>query len=166
MNANASLNLDEQLCFALYAATNQIVRAYRSPLAGIGLTYPQYLAMLVLWEHGEQTVKGLADRLGLDSSTLTPLLKRLEAAGYVSRQRDASDERIVRISLTRSGHGLRRPAAQIQRRVACRTRLSQDQFVELRSQLHALASVVANEEAAERSVAVFSKGLHGIEWVI
>ncbi len=153
MITNASLNLDEQLCFALYAATNQIVRAYRGPLAGIGLTYSRYLAMLVLWEHGEQTVKGLSDRLALDSSTLTPLLKRLEADGLVSRQRDPSDERVVRISLTSSGRALRRPASRIQSRVACKTRLSKDRFVKLRAQLHELAAVVAAAQEAEDSAA-------------
>src|SRR4051812_19062690 len=114
-NNTASLYLDEQLCFALYTATNQIVRAYRGPLAELGLTYPQYLAMLVLWQHGEQTVKSLADRLALDSSTLTPLLKRLEAAGLVSRQRDRDDERVMRIALTPRGRALRRPVAEVQR---------------------------------------------------
>ena len=151
MVTNASLNLDNQLCFALYAATNQIVRAYRGPLAEIGLTYPQYLAMLVLWERGEQTVKGLSDRLALDSSTLTPLLKRLEAAGLLSRQRDAGDERVVRISLTPAGRALRRPAAQIQSRVACKTALSKDHFVKLRAQLHELAAAVAAAQEAEGS---------------
>ena len=146
MIPTASLNLDEQLCFALYAATSQIIRAYRRPLAAIGLTYPQYLAMLVLWERGEQTVKGLSDRLALDSSTLTPLLKRLELAGFVIRKRDASDERVVRISATPAGQALRRPAAQIQKKVACKTRLPNDGFVRLRSQLHELAKTMAAEQ--------------------
>ena len=149
MMPTASLNLDDQLCFALYAATSRIVRAYRGPLAEIGLTYPQYLAMLVLWERGEQTVKGLSDRLALDSSTLTPLLKRLESAGFVIRKRDTSDERVVRISATPAGQALRRPAAQIQKKVACKTRLPNDGFVRLRSQLHELAKTMAAEQEAE-----------------
>ena len=147
--ANASMLLDEQLCFALYAATTQIVRAYRGPLATLGLTYPQYLAMLVLWECGGPTVKGLADRLGLDSSTLTPLLKRLEASGFVSRIRDQADQRIVRISLTSRGEALRTPATAIQKRVACKTRLSSRGFVMLRAQLHELAAAIAEEQEAE-----------------
>ena len=149
MSTNSSLTLDEQLCFALYAATNQIIRAYRGPLAEVGLTYPQYLAMLVLWEHGDQTVKGLADRLALDSSTVTPLLKRLEAGGLVGRVRGTIDERVVRISLTPRGDALRGPVAQVQQRVACKTRLSSHGFVKLRTQLHRLTAVIAAEQAAE-----------------
>ena len=143
MSNNASLNLEAQLCFALYAATNQIVRAYRAPLAALGLTYPQYLAMLVLWEQGAQTVKGLADRLALDSSTLTPLLKRLEAAGLVDRARNDADERVVRVSLTPKGRALQQPVAEVQRRVACKTRLSDVDFTKLRAQLKDLALVLA-----------------------
>ena len=140
MDDNASLLLDEQLCFALYSASNHIIRAYRGPLAGIGLTYPQYLTMLVLWQHGEQSVKGLSDRLLLDSSTLTPLLKRLEAAGLVNRQRDRSDERVVRVALTLQGQALRSRAAQIQRHVAQKTRLSNQGFIQLRAQLNELTA--------------------------
>ena len=140
MDDNASLLLDEQLCFALYSASNHIIRAYRGPLAGIGLTYPQYLTMLVLWQHGEQSVKGLSDRLLLDSSTLTPLLKRLEAAGLINRQRDRSDERVVRVALTPQGQALRSRAAQIQRRVAEKTRLSNQGFIQLRAQLNELTA--------------------------
>ena len=140
MDNNASLLLDEQLCFALYSASNHIVRAYRGPLAKIGLTYPQYLAMLVLWQHGEQTVKGLSDRLLLDSSTLTPLLKRLEATGLVSRQRHEGDERVVRVLLTPQGQALRSSAAKIQRQVAQKTRLSNQHFIQLRAQLNELTT--------------------------
>ena len=140
------LLLDNQLCFALYAATNAVTRAYREPLSKLGLTYPQYLAMLVLWEHGAQTVKGLADALQLDSSTLTPLLKRLETAGWVSRARDAGDERIVRIELSAAGKALRRPVSAIQKVVVCRTQLPQAEFVVLRSLLHELAETMANKQ--------------------
>ena len=140
MDDNASLLLDEQLCFALYSASNHIIRAYRGPLAEIGLTYPQYLAMLVLWQHGEQSVKGLSDRLLLDSSTLTPLLKRLEGAGLVNRQRDQGDERVVRVFLTPQGKALRSKAARIQCQVAQRTRLSNQGFIQLRAQLNELTS--------------------------
>lgn len=146
MTSSASLRLDEQLCFALYSATNTITRAYRGPLSQVGLTYPQYLAMLVLWEHGEQTVKGLADRLALDSSTLTPLLKRLAAAGLVSRDRDEADERIVRIRLTPQGKALHAPVAEIQRKVACQTRLTHEEFVDLRSRLHQLVDLMEQTE--------------------
>ena len=149
MNTTSSLRLNEQLCFALYAATNQIVRAYRSPLAKIGLTYPQYLAMLVLWEQGDQTVRELSDRLALESSTLTPLLKRLEAAGFVGRQRSRSDERVVLVSLTPAGQSLRRPAADIQSIVACKTRLPNTRFERLRKELQDLAKTMASPQQAE-----------------
>ena len=138
------LLLDNQLCFALYAATNAITRIYREPLGKLGLTYPQYLVMVVLWERDTHTVKSLAEALQLDSSTLTPLLKRLETAGWVSRTRDSSDERVVRIELTAAGKALRRPVSAIQKGVACRTKLPQDEFVALRQQLHALAETMTD----------------------
>ena len=140
------LHLDNQLCFALYAATNALTRAYRGPLGRLGLTYPQYLVMVVLWEHGAHTVKSLADALQLDSSTLTPLLKRLQAAGWVSRERDGLDERVVRVSLTAEGRALRRPVASIQKDVACRTRLPEPDFIDLRSRLHDLVETMADTE--------------------
>ncbi len=142
------LLLDNQLCFALYAATNAVTRTYREPLGKLGLTYPQYLAMLVMWEQGSQTVKSLADALRLDSSTLTPLLKRMEVAGWVSRTRDAIDERVVRIELTAAGKALRRPVSAVQKGVACRTQLAQTDFVALCGQLHALAQTMAEAEVA------------------
>lgn len=132
--------LDEQLCFALYKATNAITHTYRAPLAALGLTYPQYLVLLVLWECGEQTVGGLAQRLELDASTLTPLLRRMENAGLLTRQRDPSNQRSVRVGLTSQGRSLEAPAAAIQQRVACATRLENPAFEQLRSQLHQLAN--------------------------
>ena len=90
-----ALRLDRQLCFALYGAANRVTRLYRPLLDALGLTYPQYLAMLVLWEASPRTVGALGDALDLDSSTLTPLLKRLEAGGLVARHRDPEDERRV-----------------------------------------------------------------------
>lgn len=136
--SSASLRLDDQLCFALYAATNVITRAYRAPLAKLGLTYPQYLAMLVLWECGMQSVKSLAERLNLDSSTITPLVKRLATAGLVVRERDEIDQRNLHIRLTRAGQAMQARAALIQAGVACQTRLGPDGFVLLRAQLHGL----------------------------
>ena len=96
----ASLLLDEQLCFALYAAQRAVTAAYRPLLDELGLTYPQYLVLLVLWERGETTVKELAAALRLDYGTLSPLLKRLEAAGLVRRERAAHDERSVLVACT------------------------------------------------------------------
>ena len=107
------LLLDRQLCFPLYAATNLLNRLYGPVLKPLGLTYPQYLVMLVLWEEEPQTVGSLGARLYLDSGTLTPLLKRMEAAGLVSRTRDAGDERRVLIGLTERGRALRADALHV-----------------------------------------------------
>ena len=111
--------LDDQLCFALYSAMNALGRAYAPLLEPLGLTHPQYLAMLVLWEKDGLSVKELGRRLFLDSGTLTPLLKRLEVAGLVGRMRDPSDERMVRIRLTEAGRSLREKAREIPYRLAC-----------------------------------------------
>ena len=112
------LQLSQQLCFALYATTHAFNRAYRPLLAPLDLTYPQYLVMLVLWEVDDLTVKEIGAKLQLDSGTLTPLLKRLEAAKLVQRVRDATDERQVRIRLTDSGRALRAKAAGIPKKLA------------------------------------------------
>ena len=148
MSSLDSLHLSNQLCFALYAATNTITRAYRAPLARLGLTYPQYLVLVVLWEPDRKvhTVKGLADALQLDSSTLTPLLKRLEAAGFVTRERQVHDERVVQICLTAAGRALRTPVAAVQQDVACRTRLSEAEFIDFRSRLHQLAQALGQAD--------------------
>lgn len=111
--ADAALLLDHQVCFALYSASLAMTKVYKPLLDTLGLTYPQYLVMLVLWEADGATVSALGDRLHLDSGTLTPLLKRLEATGLLERQRDAADERRVRVSLTERGAALRAPAAAI-----------------------------------------------------
>ena len=107
------LQLDSMLCFAVYAAGHAFTRFYKPRLEALGLTYPQYLAFLVLWQEDGLTVKALGDRLFLDSGTITPLLKRLESRGLVRRQRDAEDERLVRIFLTDAGRGLREQALAV-----------------------------------------------------
>src|SRR5208283_3250559 len=109
----AALLLENQLCFALYSASQAMTAVYRPLLAALGLTYPQYLAMLVLWEDDGLSVSQIGARLFLDSGTLTPLLKRLEAAGFISRLRDAGDERRVRIMLTAAGRRLKQKAAKL-----------------------------------------------------
>ena len=108
-----SLRLDEFLCFAVYSASHAFNRVYKPLLDKLGLTYPQYLAMVVLWELGDQTVGSLGEKLFLESSTLTPMLKRLEVTGLIARARDANDERQVRIRLTSSGRALREKAKGI-----------------------------------------------------
>ena len=100
------LPLDAQLCFAIYSASIALNRLYKPILDGFGLTYPQYLVLTVLWERDGQTIGALADRLALESSTITPLVKRLEAADFVRRQRDPQDERRVEVTLTPKGRAL------------------------------------------------------------
>lgn len=112
------LLLDRQVCFPLYAATNLLTRLYGPVLKPLGLTYPQYLVMLVLWEQEPQSVGALGQRLHLDSGTLTPLLKRMEAAGLVSRERDPEDERRVLITLTAMGRDLRSRASHVPETIA------------------------------------------------
>jgi MarR family transcriptional regulator, organic hydroperoxide resistance regulator len=114
------LRLDQQLCFALYSASRALTRAYAPLLEPLGLTYPQYLVLLVLWEEDGISVKRLGDRLALDSATLTPLLKRLADRGVVERRRDEEDERVVRIHLTPDGRALRGKARHIPAAVVCR----------------------------------------------
>lgn len=108
-----ALRLDRQLCFALYRASGQMTRAYRDLLAPLGLTYPQYLVMMTLWERTPRTVNEIGEAIDLDSGTLTPLLKRLEASGYVSRRRDKQDARRVMIKLTAAGDRLRQEAMKV-----------------------------------------------------
>jgi len=112
--------LEEQLCFALYSASRALTRAYQPLLEPLGLTYPQYLVMLVLWEGKPHSVSELGARLGLDSGTLTPLLKRLEEAKLVLRRRDAADERVVHVSLAPAGAALQERAKGVPRELVCR----------------------------------------------
>jgi len=113
------LDLDQQLCFALYRASRALTRTYGPLLEPLGVTYPQYLVLLVLWEKDDVSVKALGARLALDSATLTPLLKRLEQQGIVRRTRDPEDERVVRIALTKAGKALRAKAEKVPLSLAC-----------------------------------------------
>jgi len=115
------LLLDTQLCFALYSASLTMTKIYKPLLSALGLTYPQYLVLLVLWEKDECNVSELGERLFLDSGTLTPLLKRLEALEYISRRRDVDDERRVIVALTAAGKKLRRQALAIPQHISCAT---------------------------------------------
>jgi DNA-binding MarR family transcriptional regulator len=140
------LSLDEQLCFPLYAAANGIVKAYRPLLKPLGLTYPQYLVMLVLWESAALSVGDIGSRLLLDSGTLTPLLKRLEISGLVQRLRSASDERRVIISLTAAGTRLKAKARDVPEALACRILAARIDAKRLRRDLKALLEVL-NDDA-------------------
>lgn len=132
------LRLDNQLCFALYAATRAISKTYRERLDPIGLTYPQYLVMLVLWEDDGLTVSQIGDRLMLDSGTLTPLIKRLESMDITRRVRDKDDERQVHVCLTDKGNALKQQAIEARRHVACRLGMSEKEILDMRTDLMAL----------------------------
>jgi DNA-binding MarR family transcriptional regulator len=129
------LALENQLCFALYSASLAMTKTYKPLLDKIGLTYPQYLVMLVLWQEEDLLVKSIGEKLFLDSGTLTPLLKRLEASGLILRTRDLQDERQVRITLTKEGRSLKRRAQDIPAQVLCASGQPVDALVSLRSQL-------------------------------
>lgn len=137
-----SLFLTNQLCFALYSASRAVTRLYREGLDAVGLTYPQYLVMLVLWEHGPQTVSGIGRRLDLDSGTLTPLLKRLEAAGLVERKRGRADEREVMVSLTPAGDGVREGAARARAMVVRRLGLDAADIDRLKMEMALLTETI------------------------
>lgn len=122
-----SLKLKSQLCFPLYAAAKEIIRLYRPYLEELDLTYTQYIAMMVLWEEKELSVKQLGEKLYLDSGTLTPLLKSMEQKGYVCRNRSKSDERVVKVVLTEKGISLREKALQVPEQMRACVRLSPEE---------------------------------------
>jgi DNA-binding MarR family transcriptional regulator len=150
------LLVDQQLCFALYNASRAVIRAYAPLLEPLGLTYPQYLVLLVLWERDGLAVKRLGHRLALDSGTLTPLLKRLEHQGLIDRRRGEVDERVVRIHLTPAGRALRGKARKVPMELACRagydlgSERSVRELVRLRDELTALARRLAANRAGDR----------------
>ena len=138
-----SVALDDQLCFALYAASRAVTARYRPMLEQLGVTYPQYLVLMLLWEQDGQTVGQLGQRLALDSGTLSPLLKRLTAAGLVTRHRRADDERSVSVRLTEKGRSLRGPACAISAEMIDAIDLDKAEFAELRGQLRTITARVA-----------------------
>ena len=132
------LRLDDQICFALYAATNTVTRAYRSLLEPLGLTYPQYLVMMALWQHGTQKISQIAVRLQLDAHAITPLVDRLEVGGLLRRQRSNIDRRAINIELTNVGIALEAAASAVQRSVVCRIEMEPAALEALRDSLKAL----------------------------
>jgi DNA-binding MarR family transcriptional regulator len=145
------LRLDDQLCFALYAASRSVTQLYRPLLEKLGLTYPQYLVMLVLWEKGPMPVKGLAEALQLDYGTLSPLLKRLQSSGLVARQRRTDDERSVQVALTPAGEELKARADAIPQLIVDAYDLTSRDFDALQATLKRLAESVTT--AADSHVA-------------
>jgi len=149
MSADSALKLDNQLCFALYAASNAMTRLYRDLLEPHGLTYPQYLVMLVLWEQDGLGVKDIGARLHLDSGTLTPMLKRMAEAGLITRSRSSEDERQVAIQLTPKGLGLKPAIAAMHGQLGCLVPLKPAEIARLRAELRGLAEgLIANARPA------------------
>jgi DNA-binding MarR family transcriptional regulator len=138
ISADQALLLDNQLCFALYSASLAMTKLYKPLLDDLGLTYPQYIAMLALWERDGLMVSELGERLSLDSGTLTPLLKRLEAAGLIARIRAVEDERRVHVTLTAAGRKLRARAEKIPGCVLAAAQLPLRELAQLKGQLHEL----------------------------
>lgn len=138
MNTSDLLKLDRQLCFALYASSKEMIRLYAPLLTPLGLTYTQYIVMLVLWEHEECTVKELCEKTMLDTGTITPLLKKLESAGLLSRKRSLTDERSVRITLTEKGWELKEQASDVPQKAFCSTGLTIEEAIELKERLNHL----------------------------
>lgn len=150
--ANQDLQLDEQLCFAIYSTSRSITDAYRPLLAELGLTYPQYLVMLVLWERDGRQVKEISAALDLDYGTLSPLLKRIEAAGLIGRIRSRDDERGVAVTLTDKGERLRARAAEIPAIIGCAMGVSTEARRELIGVLRDLESAVKTSTSTKNRV--------------
>lgn len=132
------LKLDNQICFPLYACAKEIVRQYKPYLDELDLTYTQYITMLVIWEHRKMNVSEMGEKLFLDSGTLTPVLKKLENKGWVKREKDKHDERVLNVTLTRSGEKLEQQAAQIPKQMAGCVDLDSNDIKELYRMLYAI----------------------------
>lgn len=148
-NAADFLKIDNFICFALYSAGHAMTRLYKPLLEPLGLTYPQFLVMVALWEKDDRTVGEIGDVLLLESSTLTPLLKRLEAAHLIRRTRDREDERVVRIQLTREGADLKQKAEGIPEAIGCATGLTIPDIVKLTTDVKALRDHLVAAQTAE-----------------
>ena len=135
MNKFEELKLDNQLCFSLYAASREVIKRYKPCLDKFNLTYTQYLAMLVLWEDEKSTVKEIGKRLHLDSGTLTPLLKKLEAMELINRYRDVNDDRVVVVELTEKGRNIKEEVTCVPKEIVCKINLDIDQIKSLKDEL-------------------------------
>ena len=149
---DAMPRIDQQLCFAIYSTMHAINKAYVPLLEKLALTYPQYLAMLVLWEADDLTVKQMGERLFLDSGTLTPLLKRLEGMGLVQRARDPKDERQVRLKLTGKGMALRREAQPVPAQIARAMGRPADDLKAVRKELRKIRNALLESRASTQAI--------------
>lgn len=149
MGMDATPRLREQACFALYTASRAVIGLYRPMLDRLGITYPQYLVLMALWENDGLTVSALGDALQLDSGTVSPLLKRLEAAGFVERRRASDDERRVTVHLTETGAVLEREGCEIAKTVGSSTDMPHDELYALRDKLNEFTESLQVHHAAE-----------------
>lgn len=140
------LRLDNQLCFALYVCSKEIIKKYKPILEPLGLTYTGYITMLALWEEDGLTVKDLGNKLYLDSGTLTPLLKKLEAQNYITRIRSSNDERNVVITLTEKGQNLKSQAIQVPHDLICSVKFDMDTITNTLGSLHGIMELLTQEE--------------------
>ncbi len=140
-----ALKLENQLCFPLYACSKEIVRRYKPFLDALDLTYTQYIAMMVMWESKQLSVKELGDKLYLDSGTLTPVLKKLESKGYITRRRSGEDERVLLVSITEAGSKLREEAAGVPPKMKKCLNICPEEFEELYKLLYKVLSCMENE---------------------
>jgi DNA-binding MarR family transcriptional regulator len=140
------LKLDNQLCFAAYACSREIIKLYRPFLDKLNLTYTQYITMLVLWETSPITAKNLGERLYLDSGTLTPLLKKLEKQGFLNRKRSSEDERLLLVTLTEEGQALKEKVKMIPYEIACGVGLEAEEGIALRETLQELTKQIQNQQ--------------------
>ncbi|MDF2443151.1 MAG: MarR family transcriptional regulator, organic hydroperoxide resistance regulator [Subtercola sp.] len=145
------LALENQVCFALAVAARNVIGLYRPILEPLGLTHPQYLVMLALWERSPRSLRELASALSLEPATLSPLLRRLEAAGHLRRERNSADERMLDVTLTDSGQALRATAETIPPRVAAALDMSVPELEQLRAVLHGVISVTSRPGAGRES---------------
>lgn len=139
-HGHKNLQIDQQLCFALYSATHAMTRSYKRALAAVGLTYPQYLVMLVLWEHDGIAISQIASALDLDTPSVTPLVRRLEAAGLAKRVRVPGDDRVSSMKVQPKGWAIQQQVADIQKSIACRTGLEDAEFDRLKASLLEVAA--------------------------
>jgi DNA-binding MarR family transcriptional regulator len=149
MSAHPPLKLDQQLCYALYGANLAVGRVYKPLLDGLEITYPQYLVMSVLWEEDAQTIGAIAEHLALDSSTITPLVKRLEAAGFLARTRNPQDERQVLVGLTDKGRALQARTGCLSETLLASSGWKVEQIIALNEQVKALRQALAGAYATQ-----------------
>jgi DNA-binding MarR family transcriptional regulator len=138
MKKYESIKLDNQLCFSLYAASREIIKLYKPVLDKFNLTYTQYVAMLVLWEDEKSTVKDIGKRLHLDSGTLTPLLKKIESMGLITRHRDVNDDRVVIVELTQKGKELKDEILEVPNEMLCKIKISQSELIQTKIHIDSL----------------------------